>query len=399
MDPAAFRSSTAGQVLRVVGWGYWAYHPNPLPPTIVWTPSLVLALSEATAALGELKGLGRTLANPHLLIAPFIRREAVLSSRIEGTQASLSDLYAYEAVQLQMFDVTTDADSDVKEVHNYVRALEYGMERLKSLPLSLRLIREVHSHLMEGVRGEHQTPGEFRRSQNWIGAPGCLLADANFVPPPPDAMQQALRDLEMYLHAPPALPALVRIGLIHYQFEAIHPFLDGNGRMGRLLNVLLLSTWDLLPQPLLYLSAYFQRHRQSYYEHLMAVSQHGAWTNWLEFFLQGVLVQSQDAITRSSRLLDLREQYRQQLQNRRAAARLLQVTDYLFLRPIFTINGLSAALEDLDYQSAARYVKMLQEEGILRETTGQARNRIYQAGEVLDTIVGPLSGEEAESVV
>lgn len=398
MDPQSFQGSTSGRVFRVPGKDYWAYYPHPLPPDIDWTPDLILTLSEATAALGELKGSGRTLANPHLLIAPFIRREAVLSSRIEGTQASLSDLYTYEAMQLPMFDVPSNADLDVKEIHNYVRALEYGLERMKTLPLSLRLIREVHQQLMAGVRGEHQTPGEFRRSQNWIGEPGCRLVEASYVPPPPDAMQQALRDLETYLHTTPTLPALVRLGLIHYQFEAIHPFLDGNGRIGRLLIVLLLCAWDLLPQPLLYLSAYFQRHREAYYAHLMAVSQHGDWAGWLRFFLQGVLVQSQDAIARSHRLLDLRERYRQHLQNRRAAARLLQVTDYLFIRPIFTVNGLSAALPDLDYQAGARYIRMLEEEGILRETTGQSRNRVYQADEVLEAIVGSLPGRPAEQV-
>jgi len=245
MDPQAFQDSHSGRIIQVPCKGYWAYCPAPLPPQLEWASDLITALSNAASALGELKGLGHHLANPHLLIAPFIRREAVLSSRIEGTHASLSDLYAYEAVQLSMFNRPTD----VKEVHNYVRALEYGLERLDTFPLSLRLIRELHAHLMEGVRGDHQTPGKFRRSQNWIGPPGCLLEDATFVPPPPDQMQAALGDLEAYLHAGPALPHLVRLGLIHYQFEAIHPFLDGNGRVGRLLIVLLLCAWDLLPQP------------------------------------------------------------------------------------------------------------------------------------------------------
>jgi Fic family protein len=250
MDLQAFQDTKAGKVMRVPGQDYWAYYPAPLPPRLAWTTELIITLSKADSALGELKGLGHNLANPHLLIAPFIRHEAVLSSRIEGTQASLSDLYAYEAVQLSMFSHPTD----VEEVHNYVRALQYGLERLKTLPLSLRLIRELHAHLMEGVRGEHQTPGEFRRSQNWIGPPGCLLDDATFVPPPPEETHAALRDLEAYLHAKPTLPPLIRLGLIHYQFEAIHPFLDGNGRVGRLLIVLLLCAWELLPQPLLYLS-------------------------------------------------------------------------------------------------------------------------------------------------
>lgn len=390
MEPDAFQKAAPGRVLRVPGKDYWAFHPAPLPPALDWSQDLVMALSAATAALGELKGLGHSLTNPHLLIAPFIRREAVLSSRIEGTQASLSDLYAYEATQLPMFDLP----SDVREVHNYVRALEYGLQRLETLPLSLRLIRELHGRLMEGVRGEHQTPGEFRRSQNWIGAPGCLLNEATFIPPPPDAMREALHDLEAYLYAEPTFPPLVRLGFIHYQFEAIHPFLDGNGRVGRLLIVLLLCAWDLLPEPLLYLSAYFQRQRQTYYDRLLGVSQRGEWAAWLHFFLEGVLVQSQDAIERARRLLDLRERYRQELQNQRAAARLLRVTDYLFTRPIVTITRIHEVLEDVSYQSASRYIATLEEAGILRETTGQARNRVYQADEILDAIASSLSGEE-----
>ncbi|MGC9396868.1 MAG: Fic family protein [Anaerolineae bacterium] len=393
MDLQAFRDSETGKVLRVPGQDYWAYYPAPLPPRLAWTSDLVLALSSADSALGELKGLGHKLANPHLLIAPFIRREAVLSSRIEGTQASLTDLYAYEAAQLPLFD----RPADVKEVYNYVGALEYGLARLQTFPLSLRLIRELHAHLMEGVRGEYQTPGEFRRSQNWIGPPGYLLNDATFVPPPPDAMHAALNDLETYLHAPPVLPPLVRLGLIHYQFETIHPFLDGNGRVGRLLIVLLLCAWGLLPRPLLYLSAYFQRHREAYYEHLLAVSQRGAWDAWLRFFLRGICEQSQDAIARSRRLLDLRERYREQFQNQRAAARLLQVIDYLFARPIITVNSLAQAEEDIDYQSAYRYVNTLEGAGILREITGQARNRVYQADAILEAIAAPLPNQGGET--
>ena len=389
MNRKDFQEGATEKVLRVPGKDYWAYYPAPLPPALAWDQDLVMALSGATSALGELKGLGHSLANPHLLIAPFIRREAVLSSRIEGTQASLSDLYAYEATQLPMFELP----SDVKEVHNYVRALEYGLERLETLPLSLRLIRELHGRLMEGVRGEHQTPGEFRRSQNWIGPPGCLLNDATFVPPPPDAMRHALEELETYLHTELDYPPLVRLGLIHYQFEAIHPFLDGNGRVGRLLIVLLPCAWKLLPQPLLYLSAYFQRHRDIYYERLLAVSQREAWNEWLQFFLEAVLVQSRDAISRSRRLLDLRERYREDLQHRRAAARLLQVTDYLFIRPIVTISDVSEAL-DIDYQSAYRYIHTLEEAGILSETTGRSRPLVYQADEIFNAIATPLAGEE-----
>ena len=223
MQPELFRDSPSGRAVRTPA-GYWAFVPNPLPPAFSWTPTLVAALSEADRALGELAGLGRALPNPHLLIRPFVRREAVLSSRIEGTQASLSDLYAYEAVQLALFEPTPD----VREVYNYVRALEYGLDRLRDLPLSLRLIREIHARLMEGVRGERQTPGEFRRSQNWIGPAGSTPESAPFVPPPVLEMQDALDSFEHFLHSASVLPRLVSLGFIHYQFEAIHPFLDGN---------------------------------------------------------------------------------------------------------------------------------------------------------------------------
>ena len=297
MDTESFRNSPAGRVVHAAG-EYWAFVPNPLPPKLAWTSELVVTLSEADRALGELAGLGRSLPNPHLLIRPFVRREAVLSSRIEGTQSTLFDLYAYEAVQLSMFK----PPPDVREVYNYVRALEHGMARLPTLPLSLRLIREIHAHLMEGVRGEHQTPGEFRRSQNWIGPPGCTLTDARFVPPPVPEMQESLHALETFLHASPTLPPLMRLGLIHYQFEAIHPFLDGNGRVGRLLITLLLCAWDLLSEPLLYLSAYFDAHRQDYYDLLLRVSQHGAWEDWLTFFLRGIATQAQDSVARAGRL-------------------------------------------------------------------------------------------------
>ena len=354
---------------------------------------MVTALSDADRALGELAGLGRSLLNPHLLIAPFIRREAVLSSRIEGTQASLSDLYAYEVVQKATVQLTMfQPPPDVQEVYNYVQALEYGLDRLTDLPLSLRLIREIHARLMEDVRGQHGTPGEFRRSQNWIGPPGCSLEDATFVPPHVPEMEEALGDLERFLHAPSDAPPLVRLGLIHYQFEAIHPFLDGNGRIGRLLITLLLCAEELLPEPLLYLSAYLEAHRQTYYDLLLAVSQQGAWEAWLVFFLEGVVAQAQDAVARAQRLQDLRELYRQQFQAERAAGRLLQMVDLLFERPVVTMPQVSEAL-DVNYATATRYISRLVDASILREITGRARNRVYRADAVLAAIEEPLRQE------
>lgn len=377
MDLAKFQASTSGKVIRIPQ-GYWAFLPAALPPELTFSPTLVAALSAADRALGELKGLGATLSNPRLLIRPLARREAVLSSRIEGTRASLDDLLAYEVTQLSFLE----PGSDVREVHNYVRALEYGLERINMLPVSLQLIREVHAQLMEGVRGDVWTPGEFRRSQNWIGPAGSTLETAPYVPPPVDDMLMALNALENFIHAPSDLPPLLRLGLIHYQFEAIHPFLDGNGRVGRLLIALLLSAWQLLPQPLLYLSAYFESNRRAYYELLLAVSQRAAWEDWLLYFLDGVKLQSQDAVKRIGRLQTLRAEYQAQIQARRAPTRLLRVVDLIFAQPVITTRQVETAL-GINFAGAQRLVDQLIQAGLLREITGGRRNRIYRVDEIL----------------
>lgn len=377
MDLSQFQVSASGKVVRQPQ-GYWAFLPAALPPALTFSPALVSALSAADRALGELRGLGGALAKPHLLIRPLARQEAVLSSRIEGTRASLDDLLAYEASQLSFLE----RDSDVREVHNYVRALEYGLERIHTLPVSLRLIRELHARLMEGVRGDMWTPGEFRRSQNWIGPAGSSLETAPYVPPPVDEMLAALGALENFIHGPSDLPPLIRLGLIHYQFEAIHPFLDGNGRVGRLLIALLLSAWQLLPQPMLYLSAYFERNRQTYYELLLAVSQRAAWDEWLLYFLDGVKQQSLDAVARIQRLQALRVQYQAQFQTRQAPARLLRAVDLLFAQPVLNVRQVEASLE-INFTSAQRLIDQLIQAGMLREMTGGRRNRIYRADAVL----------------
>lgn len=371
-----FTEAAAGRLIRTPQ-GYWAFVPNPLPPAL--TPSWELAgqLSEADRALSELAGAARTLPNPRLLIDPFIRREAVLSSRIEGTQASLSDLFAFEAS-----GQIAPQSPDVREVANYVRALEHGLSRLEELPISLRLIREMHERLMEGVRGEQMTPGEFRRSQNWIGPPGCTLTHAVFVPPPEAEMKEALYELERHLHQPSPLPPLIRLALIHYQFEAIHPFLDGNGRIGRLLLTVLLCAEGLLPQPLLYLSAFFERHRPEYYRLLLDVSRHGAWSEWILFFLRGVAEQSRDAVKRSTRLLDLWREYRERLQSARSPALLLRLTDELFSYPMLTIARLAERL-GVTPRTAQLNVDKLMAAGILIETTGRQRNRVFVAPQII----------------
>ena len=382
MQPSDFTEKAQGRPIRTAQ-DYWAFVPPPLPPALEIDWDLANTLSEADRSLSELSGVARTLPNPHLLIAPFVRREAVLSSRIEGTQAGFSDLIFFEAAPSAKPPI-----EDVKEVANYVSALEHGLARLKDLPVSLRLIREMHERLMHGVRGESMTPGEFRRSQNWIGPPGCTLADAAFVPPPVAEMTQALSDFEKYLHEPPVLPPLVRLALIHYQFEAIHPFVDGNGRIGRLLITLLLCVEGLLPQPLLYLSAFFERHRQEYYRLLMAVSQSGSWRPWIAYFLRGIAEQSSDAVKRANLLLSLRQRYREKMQSARSSALLLQMVDDLFSTPALDVSSASKRL-NVTPRAAQLNVDKLIKSGILKEATGRRRNRIFVAAEIIDIIEAP----------
>ena len=366
--------------------GFLAFAPPPLPPPLALDWELAKDLSVAQQALGELAGTARNLPNPRLLMGPFVRREAVLSSRIEGTQASFSDLLFFEAAS------GTEPDApDVREVANYVAALEHGLDRLPTLPMSLRLLREVHARLMEGVRGGDRTPGEFRRDQVWIGPPGAPLADATFVPPPVQEMTAALAALEGYLHAPSSHPLLVRLALIHYQFEAIHPFRDGNGRVGRLLISLLLVAEGAMPWPLLYLSAFFERHRAEYYRLLLRVSQAAAWTEWLQFFLRGVADQSRDASARSAALLDLRRAWHRRLQTARSSALLLRLVDDLFSSPALTIPGAARRL-GVTQRSAGLNVGKLVRAGILREVTGRRRNRIFLATDIVRVAEADLAG-------
>jgi Fic family protein len=328
------------------------------------------------------------LPNPHLLISPFMRREAVLSSRIEGTQASLSDLFLFEAAAS-----LKPNPPDVKEVANYVHALQYAIDRRAILPLSLRLIRETHGRLMNGVRGADQASGEFRRVQNWIGPFGSAVDQARFVPPPPVEMNEALGAFERFLHHRTNLPVLVSLAMIHYQFEAIHPFLDGNGRIGRLLITLLLCVEDALPGPLLYLSAYFERHRQAYYDHLLAVSQKGHWNQWVAFFLHGVTEQALDAVKRSQQLLNLRDMFRRRCQSPRASALMLTQVDNLFTCPVTNV-GLTAKLLQVTPLSAQKILEKLITVEIVREVTGKQRNRVYVAEEIVRALDEPQAADE-----
>jgi Fic family protein len=390
LDRDKFAKSLSGRLARAgEGTGvYWAYVPNGLPPSLQLTDRLWLASSQAAAAVGQLAGIGRTLQNPHLFVRPFMRREAVLSSWIEGTQADLRELMVYEAGQLSLPDSEPPSAGagDVREVLNYVKALEYGLARLETLPVSRRLIKELHEHLVSGVRGQYGTPGEFRTSPNWIGRPGCTLDEATFVPPPVPEMTELLSDFERYLHAENGYPQLVRLGLIHYQFEAIHPFIDGNGRIGRLLLVLLACHWKLLPLPLLYLSAYFEMHRDRYYDLLLGVSQRGAWEPWLLFFLEGVVEQARDAVERAEKLQDLQLDYRTRVTGKRSSALLPRLVDELFASPILTVRQAQRLLGVGHYQSAQYSIDKLVKAGILKQAPWGGRPRMFIAEEILAII-------------
>jgi len=342
---------------------------------------VVKLLAEASEALGRLDGVGRNLPNPHLLVRPFVNVEAVFSSRIEGTQASLRDLYAAEASS-PLFPL--ERRVDVLEVRNYVRALEYGVQRLSELPISNRLLREMHRILLEGVRGQHRAPGEFRTVQNWIGGPGAM-EHAVYIPPPPQEVPRLMAELERYIHRESPFHILVDLALVHYQFEAIHPFLDGNGRIGRLLIVLLLLDRGVLEQPLLYLSAFFERHRSRYYELLLKVSSEGAWEEWIAFFLEGVRSQANDAILRAKKLNDLREAYRNALQATKAGSVQLALADQLFVTPVFSVRQLERET-GFSFAAINRAVEGLQSAGWVKEITGQRRNRLFVAPEILDVL-------------
>lgn len=386
MKKTDFSIIAPGQI-AVIDDGGIAFVPNPLPPEIPIDWSLASVMSEADRALSELAGVARTLPNPHLLIRPFMRREAVLSSRIEGTQTSLSELFVFEGSDGSDDD---EDHADVTEVRNYVLALEFGLLRIADLPICNRLIRETHATLMAGVRGENLSPGEFRRIQNWIGPPGTKIKDATYVPPPVPSMIDCMNQLETFLNAPSDLPPLVRMALIHYQFEAIHPFLDGNGRIGRLLITLMLCSERLMPQPLLYLSAFFERNRRDYYTHLLSVSQNGEWQSWIAFFLRGIAEQASDAIKRSRKLMDLWQEYRTRLQEGRASAVALQALDFLFTSPALTTKKLADSL-DITVRAAQLNIDKLVDEKILTEITGKKRNRIYIASKIFAIVEAPTA--------
>ena len=354
---------------------YRAFIPADLPPDppIEMDPEITKLLSDADRALGRLDGIATVLPNPNLFVAMYVRQEAVLSSQIEGTQSTLQDVLAYEA------DANKETQpGDVEEVVNYVAAMNHGLRRLPTLPVSLRLLKEIHEKLLHGVRGSEHTPGDFRRSQNWIGPQGCTINEADFVPPPPHEMNQALDNLEKFIHDHASFPVLLQCGLVHAQFETIHPFLDGNGRVGRLLITFLLCEREILQRPLLYLSYYLKARRAEYYDRLMAIRNDGDWEGWLRFFLRGVYQVSISATDTARKILALREKHRQLITGEfGSSGNALRLHDHMFEVPTFSVNHAKDVM-DCSFGTANSVVEKLQELQILREITGQERNRRYQ---------------------
>lgn len=378
MLPESFQPSQRSNCLMQPE-GYHAFIPPALPPALPINWEIANLLSEADRAVAELSGAGRLLPNPHLLIRPYLRREAVLSSLIEDTYAEVDELLLFEADPSEK-----PARPSIMEVANHVRTLEDGLKTLETLPISTRLITQLHATLLTEVRGgeSHKTPGEFRRSQNWIGRPGSTLQTATFVPPPPHELSASLSAWENYLHADSEEPHLVKIALLHYQFEAIHPFLDGNGRIGRLLITLYLCSSGLLSQPLLFLSSYFEQYREDYYRHLLTVSTEGAWLDWLRYFLTGVRLTAQTALADTRDLVDLYHHYRTLMDQAKRVPRAAPgVLDSIFSSPMISISTHASRSGDA-YHNVSKAVDFWRKHGLLTEITQQQRNRIFAAPEV-----------------
>ncbi|HDL19663.1 MAG TPA: Fic family protein [Nitrospirae bacterium] len=357
--------------------GYRAFIPSALPPDppLSMDSKMMSLVSKADRALGRLDGSIQTLPDANLFVFMYVRKEAVLSSQIEGTQSSLDDVLEAEAMIFRRRH-----PSDVEEVINYIHALNQGIKRLEELPVSVRLLREIHKLLLKGVRGAERQPGELRTTQNWVGPAGSTISDAVFIPPPPQEVPQCLSGLEKFIHSDtPDMPALIKIGMAHAQLETIHPFLDGNGRIGRLLIALLLCDWKILQKPVLYISHYFKKHREQYYELLQAVRDRGDWEGWLKFFLTAVAEVASAATETARRIVYLRERDRSRIVGSfgRSTANGLKVLESLYSKPIISINDI-IQLTGLSFTAASQLMSRFLKHNILREYTGQKRNRLFR---------------------
>jgi Fic family protein len=373
-----YPSTPFGEPRRTVGrHGYVAYFPAPIPRAIALPASTIRLLADAEASLGQLAGVGRLVPNPHLLIRPYLLREALASTRIEGTQASLADVLEAEASD-------EPPSADVEEVVNYIEALEWGLGQME-LPLGVRLIREMHRRLLAGVRGRERMPGEFRATQNWVGAAGSTIETARFVPPPPEELPGLLSDWEHYAHGEPEVPLLVHNAMLHYQFETVHPFLDGNGRIGRLLSVFLLVDRGRLPAPLLYLSTYLERDRERYYETLQAIRERGEALPWIELFLAAVYTQATDAVVRAQRIIELRERYRVAA-GAIASSSAMALVDLVCETPIVSARAVEVGL-GVSRPTALRLLRQLEGVGVLEEgRAGPRGQRRYLARELMAAV-------------
>ncbi len=381
MDLSAFTSPN-GTLIKANH--HITFVPKPLPPELSFDKEMTYLIAESHAKLGQLSGIGQQLPNPHILISPYLRREAVLSSKIEGTQASLSDLFLYEIAGEEPDEALYKR---VREVRNYVRALETSLGRIrrKGKRVDLKLICDTHRYLLGGIRGQERRPGAFRKLQNWIGVSN-KIEDAVYVPPDPSLLNEGLQNLEQFvLHPPDYFPILIRCAVLHYQFEALHPFLDGNGRIGRLLITLLLCEGGALSQPLLYLSAFFEKHKAEYYDALLSVSQQSDWAKWLKFFLMGVAQQCDEATDNVQKLIALKNRYDKKLRLGRVPRNAMILTDQLFSNPYTTVRNASEYLH-VTFPTAQRAIKFLISEGILQEATSRKRNRLFVARDIIEIL-------------
>lgn len=363
-----------GKTGKIVQVGsYFIFEPKPLPLEIEYTSKIVKLLSSALLKLGALNGIGSKMSNPHLLIVPYLRKEAVLSSKIEGTKTTLSEVFKSEKVKVKEKD-----NDDLEEVKNYIKALEYGLEKIKIQEINQKLILELHNILMQGVRGRDKDPGQFRKVQNWIGNSYDIL-EAKFVPPSPESVTYLMKNLEEYLGKDVEINDLIKIALVHYQFESIHPFRDGNGRLGRLLIILYLCKKEILSLPLLYLSAFFEKYREDYTNKLYNVSSKGEVQEWIEFFLRGVDTQTQDTLKKVKALEDYKLELYKLAQEKTTSNNILQAIDYLFVNPYTTLNDIKSYLNFKNLSSAKNIIDTLVGLNIIEEITGKERNKLYLA--------------------
>ena len=376
-----FSKNSSGKVLfeEKGKASYYYFLPDPLPPKLVFKNDLLFFLSEVNYSIGKFSGLLSEIRNSSLLIKPMMRKEAVLSSQIEGTQSNLRDLYMYESDSK-----SKNLPQDVNEVSNYLNAMEYGLKRLNSLPISTRLIKEIHKILLTGDRGQYCFPGEFRKTQNWIGRPGCTLNEAEYVPPAPYKISECLNSLEKFIHYDDSVPVLIKLAMIHYQFEAIHPFIDGNGRVGRLLITLLKMYWKILPKPGLYMSEYFESKRSEYYQLLKNVSFNGKWIDWISFFLNGLKEQSERGINKITQLKYLQNKWTNFLRDE-ASSLPLRLIDKIFDNPIISIPTAVKFL-GVTYLSAKRTIDTLCAKNILVPLGNSKYGKKFLAKELLDLI-------------